>query len=116
MADKEYNGWANYETWNAALWMDNDEGSYRYWREAAQEAYDEAEADKTFTREERAALELSRRMKDEHEETMPDLGASMWSDLLSAAFSEINWSEIAEHHIAEVDKGEQEGEDDTEEE
>ena len=24
-----YNGWTNYETWNVALWMDNDEGSYQ---------------------------------------------------------------------------------------
>jgi len=26
--NQEYNGWANYETWNVALWMDNDEISY----------------------------------------------------------------------------------------
>ena len=25
-----YNGWTNYETWNVALWMDNDETSYQY--------------------------------------------------------------------------------------
>ena len=25
-----YNGWANYETWNVALWMDNEETSYQY--------------------------------------------------------------------------------------
>jgi len=25
---KTYNGWTNYETWNVALWMDNDYGNY----------------------------------------------------------------------------------------
>lgn len=28
ITSKPYNGWANYETWNVALWIGNDEGLY----------------------------------------------------------------------------------------
>jgi len=32
--DTSYNGWENYETWNVALWIQNDEGLYNLAREA----------------------------------------------------------------------------------
>ena len=28
LTDTRYNGWTNYETWNVALWIGNDEGLY----------------------------------------------------------------------------------------
>ncbi len=106
----EYNGWTNYETWAVNLWMSNDQGSDFYWNETAQEVYNDADTDKSFTREERATLNLSDRLKDEHEQSQPELGATLWTDLLGAAMSEVNWYEIAEHYIADVDKDEPESE------
>lgn len=118
--DKTYNGWTNYETWNVKLWMDNEEGSQSYVAEKAQEAYDEADSDGTFTREEQAALDLAASLKDEYEEAQADIleragiQASVWSDLLGAALSEVNWHEIAARLIEDVDKDEEETEDDDE--
>ena len=37
MNEQRYNGHANYETWATCLWLDNDEGSYRHWRETARD-------------------------------------------------------------------------------
>ncbi len=29
MSNQEYNGWTNWETWNVALWVDNDYETYK---------------------------------------------------------------------------------------
>ena len=35
ITDKGYNGWANYETWNVTLWIQNDEGLYNEAKQCA---------------------------------------------------------------------------------
>lgn len=110
--DKTYNGWTNYETWAVALWLDNEQGTQEHWRERAAYWLENAEPLKllpadsdTNKQENRAAYELSKELKDQHEEQSQEmlesysLGSSLWADLLGAALSEVNWREIAEHFV-----------------
>lgn len=96
MDDKRYNGWTNYETWNVALWMDND--SADYWDKEAQQVHDFAKADGIFAKEDRATLDFADLLKDFHEETRPIITGT-YGDLLNAAMSHVNWHEIAKHYI-----------------
>src|SRR2546422_173393 len=95
--EKGYNGWSNYETWNVKLWIDNDEGSYEYWRERTLEAWGSSEEDCSYpsqTREDSANCILAAALKDEHEENTPTV-TGVYADLLNAALSAVDWHEIA---------------------
>lgn len=97
MDTKKYNGWTNYETWLVNLWFDDS------FNDDAQQCFDDAEADNTFTRAERATLNLADVIKDTVEEMNPIASqASLWSDMVNGALSEVNWYEIAEHYIVKV--------------
>ena len=98
--DNRYNGWTNYETWAVALWIDNEEGSQVYWRQEAENATRTAKdsdqvADGIWTPNEATRFNLADQLKDEITDAAPDLGASVYSDLLQAAMDSVNWHEIA---------------------
>ena len=103
MSDKTYNGWTNYETWLVALWIDNDQGSYNFWRETAREVLDQATANRSFTKEENAKLVLSKQLQGDIEDGAPTENAGLYCDLLTGAMSEVNWYEIASNWIDELE-------------
>ena len=112
MEDEKYNGWTNYETWLVKLWMDNDQGSYNYWQEIAQEIYNEARADANFTKEECAQLALADQLKNEHEENAPTSTTGVYSDLMTGALGRVDWHEIARAVIDDEVNKEEETDDD----
>lgn len=109
----EYNGWSNYETWLANLWMSNSEGDQEYWNEQAQECLDEAEGDK-----EKAADELASRMENYWDEMLEEQTKDMFGlfvDLLNAGMQAIDWLEIAENWLSDFTYDGGEDDDDLEE-
>lgn len=98
-----YNGWSNYETWAVKLWMDNEEWSQRYWAAEAEQYRDNPSG-------------LADAIRGEHEDGAPELGGTVFADLLNAALGEVDWFEIAESLIGDLepedDEGDDEGDDD----
>ncbi len=98
---RTYNGWSNYETWAVKLWLNNDEGSYNYWRERSREILLDPCPSDILTDEQTARYDLADELKREHEANAPTIGY-VFADLLNAALSEVNWSEIAESMLADA--------------
>ncbi len=90
--EEGYNGWANYETWAMALWIDNDEGTYLASREIARDA----------AKGPHPTLKASEALSAWMYEAMPNIRASVWSDLLSASWARVDWYEIAENFLEEA--------------
>lgn len=104
----EVNGWPNYETWNIALWLTNDQSDYEMTQEWIADLDDPYDSD--------AAYELSKVIKEYVEDNNPLLDdASMYSDMLSAAISTCDFYRIAERWIEDyIAENPQELEEDSE--
>ena len=114
MTESGYNGWRNYATWAVALHINNDQGAQSIVEEWAQECWNDAEACKTFTREENAAHALGDRIEEwvgeQISEAMDEIKHSPWARMLITDLTDTgaHYYEIATTFLAEVDKDEDE--------
>jgi hypothetical protein len=103
-SDTSYNGWSNYETWVVNLWPGNDEDSYNTCRSLALRCVEESVADKVFSRKERARYQLANELKELIEDRNPLASeANVYADLLNDSLGEVNWQEIANSFLEEID-------------
>ncbi len=115
-----FNGWSNHATWCVHLWLTNEEGDYRYWREEAARHRKEAPRHENV-REGIWSVELTERaglaeqMKSEIEEGSPLEAASLFSDLLSATLSDVDWHEVAGAFLEDVEPNPSDDDDQAEE-
>lgn len=105
--EKGHEGFLNYETWVMALWLNNDEASHRYWKDAARETWRNSreyfeEPDPSNNYLGAATFYLSLRLQEEITAGVPDLGSTVFADLLNAALSEVDWSGVAEDFLEGV--------------
>src|SRR3990167_10562694 len=86
MPNDTYNGWTNYETWAVALWLGDDQGSYEEARAIC----------RRFDNKYQAADILKAWIQEIWiDPTVERADGSMAADLLTAAFSRVNFQEIA---------------------
>jgi hypothetical protein len=97
-----YNGWSNYETWCVNLWIENDQGMYSFAQDQAAEAWEAAADESTTDRKVVATRQVADALKDTFENDMPNV-SGVWADLINAAMGEVDWDEIAQPYVDEVE-------------
>lgn len=111
MSERGYNGWTNYATWCVHLWLDNDGGLQRFWHETAAECYNTCHGKDNAW--DNAINMIAERLKHEievfqhpyHGRFLANpLEADMFCDLLDSALSEVNYREIAESFLDDLEE------------
>jgi hypothetical protein len=109
---KQYIGWTNYETWETALWLDDEERSRGQGRTLARFAQSEADrlkalTDKSWGLEEDPVRILAGMVRDFIEDHDPVPSETLYSILMHSALKVVDWTQIAEHFLEDVTKEKQ---------
>lgn len=112
-----YNGWKNYETWVVGMYLDGNYDGEETYKEIgriteyiAQHASEDSNvADGIWTVEEARKFRLADSLKHWVEATAIDPARDAFefglaADLLGAAFSEVDWDELAENKLSALEE------------
>ena len=87
MTDTKYNGWTNYETWNVALWLSEED-----WQ---------GQNERTIRKLD--TYDLGKHLQEYIEEFVPDI-KGCYADMLNASIRAVNWHEIATNYKSELEE------------
>ena len=111
MDEQGYNGWKNYETWSVALIVNNEQSTQAEAFEVVRDAIENGRTSEVWTEDERQRYNVADALKDwiersaEIEVKVGQTALSfLWSQLVSAALSEVDWDELAESFISDLDE------------
>lgn len=100
----QFNGWTNYETWNANMWIDND------WQLSEQIALHTADLFGSHEDADDITSIVADYIYDIFLDFAPDV-EGFYSDMINSALTSVNWHEIAKHYVdSELSVIEQESE------
>jgi hypothetical protein len=91
MNDNKYNGWTNYETWNANLWID--------WHMSERIAMLTADLFGSYEDLDEITNFVAHEIKSMFIDLMPDIESGFFADVMNASFREVNFHEIARHYV-----------------
>lgn len=102
----EYNGWPNFETWCAHLWLTNEQEADAEAREIVRASFHDAEQE--LARNPGAIIapraDAADRLKDWIADGREEWPASLYTDLINHALRRVDWWCLADHFQREDDE------------
>ena len=91
MRNENYNGWANWETWNFSLWINSDQETYDAIRWMAKD---------------RSIRKIKKELKLYCEDLRKDINkdSRFFADVMDKSICMINFTQIAEHLYDEINE------------
>ena len=99
---EKYQGWANYPTWNVALWIDNEQYTHEHVQARARELCEECDTKDEAESGMREWLEENYGPEGQFCDRDGGMPEGPNGDILTWAYELVDWDELAEHYISDL--------------